>query len=64
MKDGLTPFSFMQALDSFKQNTSHLNDEGNNNISLSQRADYENKLRCSDVIVMHPSKLKRIFKTK
>lgn len=40
----LSPFSFMQALDSFKQNTSHLNDEGNNNISLSQRADYENKL--------------------
>lgn len=34
----------MQALDSFKQNSSHLNDEDNNNISPSQRADYENKL--------------------
>lgn len=36
----------MQVLDSFKQNTSHLNneDKNNNNISLSPRADYENKL--------------------
>lgn len=35
----------MQVLDSFKQNTSHLNNEDkNNNISLSPRADYENKL--------------------
>lgn len=40
----LFSFSFMQGLDSFKQNNSHLNYEDNNNISLSQRADYENKL--------------------
>lgn len=40
----LFPFSFMQGLDSFKQNNSHLNYEDNNTISLSQRADYENKL--------------------
>lgn len=34
----------MQVLDGFKQNVSHLNNEdNNNNISLSQRADYENK---------------------
>lgn len=58
----LSLFSLMQALDSFKQNTSQLNDEDNNN--MSQGADYENKLRCSDVTAMNPSKFKRIFKTK
>lgn len=41
----LAPFSVRKVLDSFKQNTFHLNHEkNNNNISLSQRADYENKL--------------------
>lgn len=41
----LAPFSFVQVLDSFKQNTSHLhNEDKTNNISLSLRADYENKL--------------------
>lgn len=35
----------MWVLDDFKQTTSHLNNEDkNNNISLSQRDDWENKL--------------------
>ena len=34
----------MQVLDSFKQNTYLNNEDKNNNISLSQRADWENKL--------------------
>jgi len=35
----LAPCSFMQVLDSFKQNTYLNNEDKNNNISLSQRAD-------------------------
>lgn len=35
----------MRVLDDFKQNTSHLNNKDkNNNISLSQRDDWDNKL--------------------